>query len=83
MDRLELVLEVGGAREPCEGVSLIVAIGEYPAGSVACAESTGEMKSGTRNAWFILFTNSMIDWGKTPSFPRRRECAGDQIANQD
>ncbi|KAK8044939.1 hypothetical protein PG993_004963 [Apiospora rasikravindrae] len=37
--------------------------GEYPAGSVACAESTGEMKSGTRNAWFILFTNSMIDWG--------------------
>ncbi|KAI0133526.1 major facilitator superfamily domain-containing protein [Xylariales sp. AK1849] len=37
--------------------------GEYPAGSVSCAESTGELKSGTRNTWFILFTNSMIDWG--------------------
>ncbi|RCI10016.1 hypothetical protein L249_8695 [Ophiocordyceps polyrhachis-furcata BCC 54312] len=37
--------------------------GEYPAGSVACAESSGELRSGTRNRWFILFTNSMIDWG--------------------
>ncbi|KAK5991549.1 Glycerophosphodiester transporter GIT2 [Cladobotryum mycophilum] len=37
--------------------------GEYPAGSVGCAESTGELKSGTRNRWFILFTNTMIDWG--------------------
>ncbi|KAI0100238.1 putative MFS phospholipid transporter [Nemania sp. FL0031] len=37
--------------------------GEYPAGSVGCAESTGELKNGTRNRWFILFTNSMIDWG--------------------
>ncbi|KAH9907410.1 MFS general substrate transporter [Xylariomycetidae sp. FL2044] len=37
--------------------------GEYPAGSVSCAESTGELKSGTRNRWFILFTNSMIDFG--------------------
>ncbi|KAK0704181.1 major facilitator superfamily domain-containing protein [Apiosordaria backusii] len=37
--------------------------GEYPAGSVAAAESSGELKSGTRNMWFILFTNSMIDWG--------------------
>jgi MFS family permease len=37
--------------------------GEYPAGSVACSESTGELKSGTRNRWFILFTNVMIDWG--------------------
>jgi MFS family permease len=37
--------------------------GEYPAGSVACAESSGEMKSGSRNRWFILFTNVMIDWG--------------------
>lgn len=25
--------------------------GEYPGGSVACAESTGELKSGTRNRW--------------------------------
>ncbi|KAI3324263.1 MFS general substrate transporter [Xylariaceae sp. AK1471] len=37
--------------------------GEYPAGSVSCAESTGELKGGTRNRWFILFTNCMIDWG--------------------
>ncbi|RYP56768.1 hypothetical protein DL769_009862 [Monosporascus sp. CRB-8-3] len=37
--------------------------GEYPAGSVSCAESSGELKEGTRNRWFILFTNSMIDWG--------------------
>ena len=27
--------------------------GEYPAGSVACAESTGELKHGHRNRWFI------------------------------
>lgn len=37
--------------------------GEYPAGSVACAESTGELKEGTRNRWFILFTNCQIDFG--------------------
>lgn len=37
--------------------------GEYPAGSVACSEATGELKAGTRNRWFILFTNVMIDWG--------------------
>ncbi|CAM1501567.1 Fc.00g035510.m01.CDS01 [Cosmosporella sp. VM-42] len=37
--------------------------GEYPAGSVGCAESSGELKKGTRHRWFILFTNSMIDWG--------------------
>ncbi|KAI1436177.1 major facilitator superfamily domain-containing protein [Xylaria sp. CBS 124048] len=37
--------------------------GEYPAGSVGAAESTGELKNGTRNRWFILFTNSMIDFG--------------------
>ena len=37
--------------------------GEYPAGSVGCAESSGELKKGTRNRWFILFTNTMIDWG--------------------
>ncbi|KAF2194139.1 MFS general substrate transporter [Zopfia rhizophila CBS 207.26] len=35
--------------------------GEYPAGSVGCAESTGELKEGTRNRWFILFTNVQID----------------------
>lgn len=37
--------------------------GEYPAGSVGCAESTGELKSGSRNRWFILFTNVQIDLG--------------------
>ncbi|PNY27566.1 metabolite transport protein [Tolypocladium capitatum] len=42
---------------------LTVCAGEYPAGSVGCAESSGELKSGTRNRWFILFTNTMIDWG--------------------
>lgn len=37
--------------------------GEYPAGSVACAESTGELKRGHRNRWFIFFTNLQIDLG--------------------
>lgn len=37
--------------------------GEYPAGSVACAESTGELNSGSRNRWFIIFTDFMIDSG--------------------
>ena len=37
--------------------------GEYPAGSVACAESTGELKDGHRNRWFIMFTNVQIDFG--------------------
>ncbi|KAI5304565.1 hypothetical protein KEM56_006337 [Ascosphaera pollenicola] len=37
--------------------------GEYPAGSVACAESTGELKEGHRNRWFVLFTNFQIDFG--------------------
>lgn len=27
--------------------------GEYPAGSVACAESTGELKAGHRNRWVV------------------------------
>lgn len=36
--------------------------GEYPAGSVACSEATGELKSGSRNRWFIMFTNVAIDW---------------------
>jgi hypothetical protein len=30
---------------------------------MACSEATGELKSGTRNRWFIMFTNVMIDWG--------------------
>jgi MFS family permease len=30
---------------------------------VACAESTGELKAGHRNRWFILFTNTQIDLG--------------------
>ncbi|KAJ3161768.1 hypothetical protein HDU86_006539 [Geranomyces michiganensis] len=37
--------------------------GEYPAGSVGAAESTGELKKGSRNMWFITFTNTAIDWG--------------------
>ncbi|MCJ1404096.1 hypothetical protein MMC11_007321 [Xylographa trunciseda] len=37
--------------------------GEYPAGSVACAESTGELKRGHRNRWFVMFTNVQIDFG--------------------
>lgn len=37
--------------------------GEYPAGSVGAAESTGELKSGTRNRWFIWVTNFAIDFG--------------------
>ncbi|KAJ5173219.1 Glycerophosphodiester transporter GIT2 [Penicillium capsulatum] len=37
--------------------------GEYPAGSVACAENTGELKEGHRNRWFIMFTNFQIDTG--------------------
>lgn len=37
--------------------------GEYPAGSVACAENTGELKKGHRNRWFIMFTNFQIDFG--------------------
>lgn len=37
--------------------------GEYPAGSVAAAESTGELKSGHRNRWFIFFTDFIIDVG--------------------
>lgn len=30
---------------------------------MACAESTGELKSGHRNRWFIMFTNVQIDAG--------------------
>ncbi|KGO69169.1 Major facilitator superfamily domain, general substrate transporter [Penicillium italicum] len=37
--------------------------GEYPAGSVGAAENTGELKSGHRNRWFIMFTNFQIDAG--------------------
>ncbi|KAJ5168706.1 Glycerophosphodiester transporter GIT2 [Penicillium canariense] len=36
--------------------------GEYPAGSVAAAENTGELKEGHRNRWFIMFTNFQIDF---------------------
>jgi MFS family permease len=37
--------------------------GEYPAGSVGAAEGTAELKAGTRNWWFIMFTNVVIDLG--------------------
>ncbi|KAF9889406.1 hypothetical protein FE257_007307 [Aspergillus nanangensis] len=36
--------------------------GEYPAGSVAAAENTGELKEGHRHRWFIMFTNFQIDF---------------------
>lgn len=42
--------------------------GEYPAGSVGCAESTGELESGKRNRWFIWFTNLQIDIGFVTSY---------------
>lgn len=47
---------------PSEAATNIPSSGEYPAGSVGCAESTGELKKGTRNFWFVMFTNTMIDW---------------------
>jgi MFS family permease len=37
--------------------------GEYPAGSVGAAEHSGSLKEGTRNRWFIMFTNVQIDFG--------------------
>jgi hypothetical protein len=37
--------------------------GEYPAGSVGCAESSSELKEGHRNRWFCLFTNVQLDFG--------------------
>jgi MFS family permease len=37
--------------------------GEYPAGSVGAAEGSAELKSGTRNWWFVMFTNVQIDIG--------------------
>jgi MFS family permease len=37
--------------------------GEYPAGSVGAAEHSGSLRKGTRNRWFILFTNVQIDLG--------------------
>ncbi|TKA71671.1 hypothetical protein B0A49_05280 [Cryomyces minteri] len=37
--------------------------GEYPAGSVGCAEGAAEMGGASRGRWFILFTNVQIDLG--------------------
>ncbi|EZG79253.1 MFS phospholipid transporter [Gregarina niphandrodes] len=37
--------------------------GEYPAGSVACAEASSILGKGRRNRWFIFFTHTMIDLG--------------------
>lgn len=37
--------------------------GEYPAGSVGAAEHSGGLKEGSRNRWFIMFTNVQIDLG--------------------
>ncbi|PWY67639.1 MFS general substrate transporter [Aspergillus sclerotioniger CBS 115572] len=41
--------------------------GEYPAGSVAAAESSGELEEGTRHRWFILFTNFQLDLASVAS----------------
>ena len=35
--------------------------GEYPSGSVATAEATESRKKGTRNRWFVVFTNLSIN----------------------
>ena len=35
--------------------------GEYPSGSVATAEATESRKQGTRNRWFVVFTNLSIN----------------------
>jgi hypothetical protein len=43
------------------GLTMLGIGGEYPAGSVGCAEGTGELKAGSRNKWFIMFTNVQID----------------------
>lgn len=37
--------------------------GEYPAGSVAAAEASVLLGRGSRNRWFVIFTNFMIDFG--------------------
>jgi len=37
--------------------------GEHPAGSVGAAKSSGELKSGIRNRWFIWATDWAIDFG--------------------
>ncbi|KAL7271995.1 glycerophosphoinositol permease [Rhizina undulata] len=37
--------------------------GEYPSGSVACAEASAEQKVGHRNRWFVIFTNFHITLG--------------------
>ncbi|ODV97485.1 hypothetical protein PACTADRAFT_47396 [Pachysolen tannophilus NRRL Y-2460] len=37
--------------------------GEYPAGSVACAEASSLLPPGKRNRYFCWFTNFMIDSG--------------------
>ena len=36
-------------------IALVLCSGEYPAGSVGCAESSGELKEGHRNRWFIMY----------------------------
>lgn len=37
--------------------------GEYPSGSTACAEAARFISRGSRNRWFVWFTNFMIDMG--------------------
>lgn len=54
-----------------EDIELIRLRGEYPAGSVACAESTGELKEGHRNRWFIMFTNVQVNAKASAEYGRR------------
>lgn len=35
--------------------------GEYPSGSVACAEAAESREKGKRNRWFVVFTNLSIN----------------------
>lgn len=34
---------------------------ERPARLVKCSQATGELKAGTRNRWFVVFTNVMLE----------------------
>lgn len=48
----------------CFSVAIISPnIARSPAGSVGAAESTGELKTGHRNRWFIFATDFQIDLG--------------------
>lgn len=56
--------------------------GEYPAGSVGASEATGELKAGTRNRWFVLATNVMIDWGFVIGGMYEKKSGDTEVANR-